>query len=550
MDLQLFFALLLLPCSVASGDIRYQEESEVIKEMTCPTWYHTNSAGRCECGVHLGNQVICKPNKKVATSTWLCMSYDNKSKVTVAGKCLISHLGNFNNDYFIEQPIAVTELDNFTCGWLNRTGLLCSHCRNQSHGVAVLSYRYECVECLGSICGWLLYFTLVLVPVTIFFLVIIVCNIRATAAHMNAFICIVQITLYTINRNIGGIHTNFDKIIATLLGIWNLDFFQYTFPPFCIDKNYSTLRVLSFGYINAFYPLALLIITYICIELYDKNYRLFRAVWLPLGSCLSFIQKHLSVKLHINAKLNVLNAFATFIILAYCKILYTNFTLLSPTQLSESNGSPFPLSGTRYTLYNASVPYLGEEHKPYFILAIIVLLIFNIFPMLLLLLYPTKTFQKLLNCFPRMRWDYLHIFMDFFQGCYKNGTNNTQDYRYFAGLYLLIRLIHHTSIYYSDWSYIITSILSLIVSILFGVLRPYRKDFYNRLDCMFFVLLTLGSVCILCNAYIIHLQNFSVILYFMVMIGVSYTLLILLQNLISIVCPQNLIVKLKKILQM
>ena len=161
---------------------------------------------------------------------------------------------------------------------------------------------YECVECLGSIYGWLLYFTLVLVPVTLFFLVIIACNIRATAAHMNGFICTVQIALYAINGLISGIHKNFEKFVVTLLGIWNLDFFQYTFPPFCIDKSYSTLRVLSFGYINAFYPLALLIITYICIELYDKNYRLFRAVWLPFGSCLSFIQKYSSVKLHINAK--------------------------------------------------------------------------------------------------------------------------------------------------------------------------------------------------------------------------------------------------------
>ena len=430
MDCILFSLLLLIPCSEASGDI---------KEMTCPTWYHTNSAGWCECGARLRDQVMCKPKKKVAIDAWLCMSYDNKSKVTVAGKCMYSPLGSYNNDFFIKQPIAVTELDNFTCGWLNRTGLLCSHCRNQSHGVAVLSYRYECVECLGSIYGWLLYFTLVLVPVTIFFLIIIVCNIRATAAHMNGFICTVQIALYSINGLISGINTNFEKFAVTLLGIWNLDFFQYIFSPFCIDKNYSTLRVLSFGYINAFYPLALLIITYICIELYDKNYRLFRAVWLPFGSCLSL---HLSVKLHINAKLNVLNAFATFIILAYCKILHTNITLLSPTQLFESNGSPFPLSGTRYTLYNASVPYLGEEHKPYFILAIIVLLVFNIFPMLLLFLYPTKPFQRLLNYFPRMRWDYLHIFMDFFQGCYKNGTNNTLDYRYFAGLYLLITFIY------------------------------------------------------------------------------------------------------------
>ena len=253
------------------------------------------------------------------------------------------------------------------------------------------------------------------------------------------------------------------------------------------------------------------------------------------------------MKLHINARLNVLNAFATFIILAYCKILYTNFSLLSFTQLFKNNGSPFPPNKTRYTLYNASVPYLGEEHKPYFILAITVLLVFNIFPMLLLLLYPKKPFQKLLNCFPQMRWDYLHIFMDCFQGCYKNGTNNTLDYRYFAGLYLLFRFINHISTIYNHPSYtiMIQSILFLTVSILFGVLRPYRNDFYNRLDCTFFGLLTLGSACILCNEHIVQLQKFSVSVRIVGMIAVSYTLLILLQDLISVVCPQSLIVKLK-----
>ena len=57
--------------------------------MTCPTWYYTNSAGQHKCGVRLKNNVVCKPNKKVATITCsACMSYNNKSKVTVAGKCI------------------------------------------------------------------------------------------------------------------------------------------------------------------------------------------------------------------------------------------------------------------------------------------------------------------------------------------------------------------------------------------------------------------------------------------------------------------------------
>ena len=79
---------------------------------------------------------------------------------------------------------------------------------------------------------------------------------------------------HTLRHQLPNKLSSYKFFVVTLLGIWNLDFFLFTFPPFCIDKNYSTLRVLSFDYINAFYPLALLIVTYryICIELYDKNY--------------------------------------------------------------------------------------------------------------------------------------------------------------------------------------------------------------------------------------------------------------------------------------
>ena len=40
-----------------------------------------------------------------------------------------------------------------------------------------------------------------------------------------------------------------------------------------------------------------------------------------------------------------------------------------------------------------------------------------------------------------MRWQFLHTFADAFQGCYKNGTYSTCDYRYFAGLYLFFRIV-------------------------------------------------------------------------------------------------------------
>ena len=116
-------------------------------------------------------------------------------------------------------------------------------CADKSLGVAVLSYSYKCTKCLGGFHGWLLYLTLRLVPITAFFLAIIFCNIHATAAHMNALICIVQIVLYTINSQPGEIDSHLIvKLLLTILGIWNLDFFRYVIPPFCISDHYSTLQ--------------------------------------------------------------------------------------------------------------------------------------------------------------------------------------------------------------------------------------------------------------------------------------------------------------------
>ena len=180
--------------------------------------------------------------------------------------------------------------------------------------------------------------------------------------------------------------------------------------------------------------------------------------------------------------------------------------------------------------------YLGVEHKPYFILAISVFIVFNILPMLLLFLYPTKAFQKLIDHFPRVRWDYLHIFMDCFQGCYKNGTNNTRDYRYFAGVYLLIRFVHHIDVFI-EYGFVATNvqvILPLVASLLFVVFRPYRNDFYNYFDCAFFSLLTFGTISIIYNTYITQVPN---IIYVSSFLPALYTIVLLLS---SIFCRKNL----------
>ena len=147
-----------------------------------------------------------------------------------------------------------------------------------------------------------------------------------------------------------------------------------------------------------------------------------------------------------------------------------------------------------YLYYDASVEYFGKKHLPYAIFALFVVLTFILFPLLLLLLYPLRCFQQCLGrC--RVRWHALHIFIDAFQGCYKNGTNGTRDCRYFAGVYLLMRLLlcilfalTRSGVYYS-----VALFVFIGVAMLLAIVQPYKAEFstYNAVDSVF--ILTLAT---------------------------------------------------------
>ena len=501
--------------------------SIVDESKSCPTWYQLNSVGKCKCLRALGI-IRCEKNGRIMLKMEHCITYDNISNVISVGTCPFSHRDNID-DMYVQLPANVNELNNFTCGRLKRRGLLCSNCED-SLGVAVLSYSHECTKCLGNFQGWLLYSALALIPITLFFLIVVFFNIHATSAHMNALICIAQIILYKINSDPGVISkqkTSLARVGLTILGIWNLDFFRYIYPPFCISTHFLTLQVLAFEYIIAFYPLLLIIITYIGIELYDNNYRVIVLMWKPFSWCLSHIKTYLPVNLE-SAKSNIINTFASFLVFSYSKILFTCYSLISYTKVYQRNGSHPNITHSYYSMYNASTPYLGPQHKPYFILAVIILTVFNIFPMLLMFAYPTTLFQKTLGCFPRVDWHFLHTFMDYFQGCYKNGTNNTRDYRYIAGMYLLIRIFYHIPdiLSYNYYNTACNFLMPLAMSLIFGILRPYHTDTYNRLDCALFGLLTFARLWGIYGVYIIHMP--IIVMHMMICVPIFYTIFALL----------------------
>ena len=70
-----------------------------------------------------------------------------------------------------------------------------------------------------------------------------------------------------------------------------------------------------------------------------------------------------------------------------------------------------------------------------------VLVIFIICPTILLILYPTRLFRRCVSCCGFRRWHALHMFVESFQGQYKDGTNGTRDFRMVSASFLILRIL-------------------------------------------------------------------------------------------------------------
>jgi len=147
-----------------------------------------------------------------------------------------------------------------------------------------------------------------------------------------------------------------------------------------------------------------------------------------------------------------------------------------------------------YLYYDATIEYFGDKHFPYAILALFVMLVFILFPILLLLLYPMRFFQRCLNCC-RVRWHALHIFIDAFQGCYKDGTNETRDCRYFATALLIVRIMFLIIFALSPTalSYGVAQFVLITLAMMIAIMQPYKAHFsvYNVVDSVLLLLLAL-----------------------------------------------------------
>ena len=430
----------------------------------------------------------CSDHQRVSILTCHCATYNEAEDVIEVGKCIYNTVPTPENLIpYKELPATKDEINDVMCQEFNRTGTLCGKCKDGYYPLAY-SFDMNCVECPNGKSNWWRFVLVAFLPLTVFYFVILLFKINVTSSHLHGFVYFSQgISMPVLARCILIAESVRRKMylssplrfVGVLYGIWNLDFFRFINLGICMEIN--ILQILALDLAVGIYPLLLMGLTYLLIDLYDRNFTPLVITWKPFRAFFGLFQKNLDIKT------SLIDAFATFFVLSNVKFLTVSFDLLTPVQVYQLNSTKNLTTSLRL-FYNASVPYLGKEHLPYAILGITVFLLSVLLPTILLTLYPFRWFQKFLNLFP-VRWYILHTFMDSFQGCYKDGTQpGTRDCRWFSSLFFIVRfliiligLITLNLLFYPLASMVLVIFVILLISF-----DPFKERRYTVTNAVFF----------------------------------------------------------------
>ena len=440
-------------------------------------------------------QIFCTESGP-SLSYGICATYDGTD--LYVGPCSTYFQPSSYNSTIpnqIDLPVNLTELNNNMCGPLNRKGLLCSECAD-GFGISITSFGYKCTNCTGNWYAVPLFLLLEFAPVTLFYLVVLTFKISVTSPPMPCFIMYAQIVLYIID------HQEFNalfplnivtedgelilgmKIIQTIYGIFYLDSFRYISKPICLSSKVKPIHVALLGYITVFYPLFLIFLTWVCVKLHDHNVRLIVWLWRPFHKCFVRLRKRW------DRKTDLIDVFITFFILSYYKFAYLTSVFLDKKEIDKINRSGSHSTINTLGELDPSMHYMGKNHLLIATFSLLVLLIFNILPPLLLILYPIRAFRYVLSkC--HLNSHTIIIFTDKIQSCYRNGLDGGRDMRSFSGFYFHLRLTFHSvSIIFhiilkrKGWDSL--GITFFILALITAIARPYRKSYMNILDALLF----------------------------------------------------------------
>ena len=370
------------------------------------------------------------------------------------------------------------------CSMVNRKGVLCGECM-EGYGVPAYSFRLKCVHC-GNESLWTTIPRYVLVaygPLTLFLAMIVVFTVSVNSAPLRGWILVCQIlssssVMYSVTLDNDFIlHNHLSppvKIFGSVYGVWNLDFFRSVYKPFCLHPGLTTLQVMSLDYIIAAYPLVLIVVMYVMVELYSRNFRPMVLLGRLLHHCCIRFRNRLEIRT------SLVDAFGTFFSLSFVKFLSTTANLLSSTAVWDNRKS----MDSWHVYFEGSKRQFRGSHIPYAVCATLVTVLCNILPLLLILLYSFPRGQIILNILPGSVQRAIYPFVDNILACYKDGTNSTRNCRYFSVVYYFALIGYLCSLMFAQNSVVLcwNAYVCILAGILVAVIQPYKSKVYNTVD--------------------------------------------------------------------
>lgn len=181
----------------------------------------------------------------------VCMTFNASSCIVSTGKCPYNYALKlweklqYNHIQYLKILVTnCSDINDIICSPLNREGLLCSRCK-PSYGLALYAHNLKCVKCNDKRVGnWIQYWVLELLPLVIFFLLVLTFDIQVATPPYTAYVFYCQIfvqlfrtnnfiqMLFTLNTNKSLLH-----FTLTLIDVCNLDFFRRILPLFCVSAR-------------------------------------------------------------------------------------------------------------------------------------------------------------------------------------------------------------------------------------------------------------------------------------------------------------------------
>lgn len=527
--------------SFVLGGFLLVSASSALPSPDCLPWEEEKLTGNqsqvtCKCRSDLPHEMRCSGGR-LYLNVNRCLTYSNSTLYEASCPYTKTSSQIDPNTSSVVVPTDVLQINDSLCGPLNRQGLVCSECK-EGYGVSVLTGgSLRCTPCSASSWrGWLLYLTLQLVPLTVFYVVIFMFQISVTSSPMKCFVFYGQILIgafaydeIVVNefyvQSTPPMQKVF-KILVTLYEPWNLEFLTHLLPDFCLSPGLRGVHVCLLRYLPSLHCLLLVTVTYYLLKL--DNFRC-QLPWLqrllqPLRHCVGSLRSTWS------PQASVVDVIATLFLLAFNRLLLNSMLIMRYSHLKDVSASP-PLVLRKVLHIDPTVPYLGEWHMLSAIPAFLALPF--LFVMVLFLgCYTLGPFQRALGCLASIRMQQrAHVFVEKLQGHYKDGTGNTRDMRLFSVHYLLLRFV---LILVSPFvrvpgsiTYAVRGTILILSSILVLAVRPYKVEHLSVYDGLLLALL--GVQALLVNVKIFLRSP-------------EYARLVLVLSLVTMALPQLVLV--------